>query len=41
MLLYPSNRLVVMHEGEIVETGTPAVLLANKQSLFYSIMHSQ
>ncbi|XP_068230080.1 ATP-binding cassette sub-family C member 10 isoform X2 [Palaemon carinicauda] len=35
------DRILVMDQGEVVESGRPMELLSNRESHFYSILHSQ
>lgn len=35
-----SDRVLVMDRGTVVECDTPRVLLGNKRSFFYGLVHS-
>ena len=34
-----SDRVLVMHQGTVVEYDTPRALLGNKRSFFYGLVH--
>ena len=35
-----SDRVLVMHDGKVVEFAPPSVLMQNKKSVFYGLVHS-
>uniref|UniRef100_A0AC35UF18 ABC transporter domain-containing protein n=1 Tax=Rhabditophanes sp. KR3021 TaxID=114890 RepID=A0AC35UF18_9BILA len=39
--LLKSDRIIVMHEGKIIEQGTPVELMANKESAFFKMYSEQ